>query len=69
VDCPGLPHFAPKDQTLICLFQSGGPSHLDLFDDKTVLREHSTRILPDSIRQGQRITDGRAQGTARRAAE
>ena len=27
---PGLPHFAPKAKRVICLFQSGGPSHLDL---------------------------------------
>lgn len=53
---PGLPHFAPKAKRVICLFQSGGPSHLDLFDDKPVLRERFNEDLPDSIRKGQRIT-------------
>ena len=53
---PGLPHFAPKAKRVICLFQSGGPSHLDLFDDKPVLRARFNEDLPDSIRQGQRIT-------------
>ena len=53
---PGLPHFAPKAKRVICLFQSGGPSHLDLFDDKPVLRARFNEDLPDSIRRGQRIT-------------
>jgi len=53
---PGLPHFAPKAKRVICLFQSGGPSHLDLFDDKPVLRERFNEDLPDSVRRGQRIT-------------
>ena len=53
---PGLPHFAPKAKRVICLFQSGGPSHLDLFDDKPVLRERFNEDIPDSIRRGQRIS-------------
>jgi len=53
---PSLPHFAPKAKRVICLFQSGGPSHLDLFDDKPVLRARFNEDLPDSVRQGQRIT-------------
>ena len=31
---PDLPHFAPKAKRVIYLFQSGGPSQLDLFDYK-----------------------------------
>ncbi|MBP8256663.1 MAG: DUF1501 domain-containing protein [Opitutaceae bacterium] len=53
---PGLPHFAPTAKRVICLFQSGGPSHLDLFDDKPVLRQRFNEDLPDSVRQGQRVT-------------
>ncbi len=53
---PGLPHFAPKAKRVICLFQSGGPSHLDLLDDKPVLRQRFNEDLPDSVRRGQRIT-------------
>jgi hypothetical protein len=53
---PGLPHFAPKAKRVICLFQSGGPSHLDLLDDKPVLRARFNEDLPDSVRRGQRIT-------------
>jgi hypothetical protein len=53
---PGLPHFAPKAKRVICLFQSGGPSHLDLLDDKPVLRQRFNEDLPDSVRRGQRVT-------------
>ena len=31
---PGLPHFAPKAKRVIYLFQSGGPSQIELFDYK-----------------------------------
>jgi len=53
---PGLPHFAPKAKRVICLFQSGGPSHLDLFDEKPLLNTRFNEDLPDSVRRGQRIT-------------
>jgi hypothetical protein len=53
---PGLPHFAPKAKRVIYLFQSGGPSHLDLFDYKPMLAKTAGTDLPASIRQGQRLT-------------
>ena len=34
-----LPHFAPKAKRIIYLFQSGGPSQLDLFDYKPKLNQ------------------------------
>ena len=34
-------HFAPKAKRVIYLFMSGGPSHIDLFDYKPKLQEHS----------------------------
>lgn len=55
----GLPapsHFAPKAKRVIYLFQSGGPSHIDLFDYKPQLEKVHGEDLPDSIRQGQRLT-------------
>ena len=52
----GLPHFPPTAKRVIYLFQSGGPSHVDLFDYHPLLRELHGTELPDSIRQGQRIT-------------
>jgi hypothetical protein len=48
--------FAPKAKRVIYLFQSGAPSHLDLFDPKTKLTEMTGQELPPSVRMGQRIT-------------
>jgi hypothetical protein len=52
----GIPHFAPKARRVIYLFQSGGPSQMELFDYKPRLKDLATTELPDSIRQGQRLT-------------
>ncbi len=49
-------HFPAKAKRVIYLFQSGAPSHLDLFDYKPKIAEHFNEDLPDSIRMGQRIT-------------
>jgi Protein of unknown function (DUF1501) len=53
---PGLPHFKPKARRVIWLFQSGGPSQVELFDYKPRLQEFRGTDLPDSIRKGQRLT-------------
>jgi len=53
---PGLPHFPPKAKRVIYLFQSGGPSHLDLFDYKPVVVQKAGTDLPESVRAGQRLT-------------
>jgi hypothetical protein len=51
-----LPSFAPKAKRVIFLTQSGGPSQLELFDHKPGLRKWAGVELPESIRQGQRLT-------------
>ncbi|WP_339916057.1 DUF1501 domain-containing protein [Yeosuana marina] len=51
-----LPHFAPKAKRVIYLFQSGGPSQLELFDYKPLLNKMRGQDLPDSVRNGQRLT-------------
>jgi hypothetical protein len=53
---PGLPHFKPKAKRVIYLFQSGAPSQIDLFDYKPKLNDFFAQNLPDSIRNGQRLT-------------
>jgi hypothetical protein len=53
---PSPSHFAPTAKRVIYLFQSGGPSHIDLFDYKPQLETVHGEDLPDSIRQGQRLT-------------
>jgi hypothetical protein len=50
------PHFPPKAKRVIYLFQSGGPSQLELMDYKPKLKELHGTELPESIRQGQRLT-------------
>ena len=52
----GATDFAPKAKRVIYLFQSGAPSHLDLFDPKPKLKEMTGQELPPSVRRGQRIT-------------
>jgi hypothetical protein len=52
----GRPHFAPKAKRVVYLFQSGAPSHIDLFDWKPKLQEQRGVELPDSVRMGQRLT-------------
>jgi hypothetical protein len=53
---PGLPHFPPKAKRAIYLFMNGGPSQMDLWDYKPKMDELFDKDLPDSIRQGQRLT-------------
>jgi hypothetical protein len=50
------PHVAPRAKRVIYLFQSGGPSQLELFDYKPTLRRMNGQELPDSVRKGQRLT-------------
>ncbi|MCA9010445.1 MAG: DUF1501 domain-containing protein, partial [Planctomycetaceae bacterium] len=52
----GFSQFAPKAKRVIYLFQSGGPSQMDLFDHKPQMQNLFDAELPDSIRMGQRIT-------------
>jgi hypothetical protein len=53
---PGLPHFAPKAKRAIYMHMVGAPPQMDLLDYKPVMREWYDKDLPDSVRQGQRLT-------------
>ena len=46
----------PKAKRVIFLFQSGGPSHIDLFDPKPSLAERFGEDVPESVFRGQRVT-------------
>jgi hypothetical protein len=52
----GMPHFAPKAKRIIYLHQNGAPSQLESFDYKPLLTKMTGQDLPESIRQGQRLT-------------
>ena len=49
-------HHPASARSVIYLTQSGGPSQIELFDYKPDLIRWAGRELPDSIRQGQRLT-------------
>ncbi len=63
-DVRSVPHFVPKAKYVIYLHMVGGPSQLDLYDYKPGLAEMYDKDLPDSIRNGQRLT-GMTSGQAR----
>lgn len=52
---PG-PQFPPKAKRVIYLHMVGGPSQMDLFDYKPEMNKWYDKDLPDSVRQGQRLT-------------
>ncbi len=58
------PHFAPKAKRVIYMHMEGAPSQLDLYDYKPALRHRFNQDLPDSVRQGQRLT-GMTSGQSR----
>ncbi|MDG2124867.1 MAG: DUF1501 domain-containing protein [Verrucomicrobiales bacterium] len=59
-----LPHFAPKAKRVICLFQNGAPTHVDLFDYKPKLYSMHGQPVPDEYVAGKRFSTmtGNASG-------
>jgi len=53
---PRLPAFAAKAKRVIYLLQSGAPSQMELFDYKPTLKALHGKPLPESVREGQRLT-------------
>src|SRR5262245_27461573 len=53
---PKKPHFAPRAKSVISLFMSGGPSHMDTFDPKPALQKYAGQPLTGKgeivVRQG-----------------
>ena len=49
-------HHPARAKRIIYLFMSGAPSQFETFDWKPKLRDMFDEELPDSVRQGQRIT-------------
>ncbi|HYO82565.1 MAG TPA: DUF1501 domain-containing protein, partial [Bryobacteraceae bacterium] len=52
----GLPHFAPKAKRCIYLHLVGSPPQTETFDYKPQMESWFDKDLPESIRQGQRLT-------------
>ena len=49
-------HHMPKAKRVIYLFQSGGPSQIELYDYKPELNKRWGEEIPDSVRGNQRLT-------------
>jgi hypothetical protein len=52
----GQPHFPAKAKSVIYLFQGGGPSHVDLYDHKPMLKKMHGQEMPKSVLGTQRVT-------------
>jgi hypothetical protein len=56
---PKAPHFEAKAKSVIFLFMVGGPSHIDTFDPKPLLKKFEGQPLPESVgRPKSQFTDG-----------
>ncbi|MBS0205943.1 MAG: DUF1501 domain-containing protein [Planctomycetes bacterium] len=53
---PGIPHFPPRARRVVMLWQGGGPSHVDLFDEKPVMQEMKGKDIPDTVRGTTRLS-------------
>jgi hypothetical protein len=66
-------HHEPKAKSVIFLFMAGGPSQLDLFDEKPKLRELNGQVIPESYVKGKRFAfikpDAKLLGTIRKFAK
>ena len=58
------PHFRPRAKRVIYLHMEGGPSQIDTWDHKPQLRDRFDQDLPESVRNGQRLT-GMTSGQSR----
>ena len=51
-----MTHHAPKAKNVIYLHMVGGPPQMDMYDYKPVMNDWYDKDLPESIRNGQRLT-------------
>ena len=51
-----MPHIPARAKRVVVLWQGGGPSHVDLFDDKPVIRKMAGQDIPDSVRGTTRLS-------------
>ncbi len=53
---PRAPHFTAKAKQIVHLFMNGGPSHLDTFDPKPMLKKYHGKTLPGPSLRTERKT-------------
>jgi len=67
---PRQPHFAARAKNVIFMFMAGGPSQLELFDDKPKLRELHGQVIPESYVENKRFAfikrDAKLLGNSRK---
>ncbi len=56
-----LPHHRARVKRVIYLYMSGGPSHLETFDEKPVLAKMHGQAMPESFTKGQPIAQLQGQ--------
>jgi len=54
-------HHRPRIKRVIFLYMSGGPSHLETFDEKPMLAKMHGQLMPDSFTKGQPIAQLQGQ--------
>ncbi|MFO0134241.1 MAG: DUF1501 domain-containing protein [Planctomyces sp.] len=52
----GFPTSVPRAKRVVMLWQGGGPSHVDLFDEKPVMRQMAGQDIPESVRGTTRLS-------------
>src|SRR4051794_10189537 len=58
---PRAPHFAPKARRFVHIFANGGPSQVDMFDPKPLLKKFHGKPIPREFIPGAR--DAQASGS------
>src|SRR5712691_6277878 len=56
-----LPHHRARVKRVIFLYMSGGPSHLETFDEKPMLAKMHGQAMPESFTKGQPIAQLQGQ--------
>ena len=49
------PHFQPKAKRVIFMHMAGGPSHLEMFDYKPVLKKFDGKPCPQELLEGKKL--------------
>jgi hypothetical protein len=60
---PKQPHFPAKTKNVIYLFMAGGPSHLELYDNKRMLAKYNRKLPPLDLLKGYRAAFIRPDAT------
>ncbi len=60
-DAKAFPNHRPRARRVIHLYQAGGPSHLETFDEKPELAKRDGQPMPESMTRGQQLAQLQGQ--------